>query len=184
MPNDEKGNAPVLMFTPKRRYGVMREAVPEETKHPISKVVGRVVIAVPLILKLLELQKVVLPENEVSKIKALLTELRSLDMLMVSRLEATSENMAGLTKGRDVINGIKDTLVNLASKLPTKDNKQPQEPNPDEIVVDIEPKVLIQDAIEIDIGWPLGQFGKKIKELESENPALADQEPHLTPKLH
>src|SRR5688572_3383510 len=99
MRNDDLTRKPnILLFTPKRGSGVRRVAESEdEIKHPISKAVGRVVIAVPLILKLLELQKVVLPEEASNKIKTLMANLRSLDMLMVARLEATSENIAGLT---------------------------------------------------------------------------------------
>lgn len=147
-----------------------------ETKHPISKAVGKVVIAVPLIIKLLELQNVTLQESELSKIKNNLEDLRSLDMLMVTRLDAKTENMDGLTKGRSAIEEIKQTLIRFANSLPPQDAK-------------LTPSGLIHDGIVKDIDWSLKQFDKKIKELIRENPALSsgpntDTRPHLTPGLH
>jgi hypothetical protein len=144
-----------------------------EIKHPVSKAVARVTMAVPLILKLLDLQKVIIPEVERSTIKSQLEDIRGLDMLMISRLTATTNNMDNLTKGRDAIKEIKSNLLKLVDILPNQDAK-------------LTPKGLIHDAIANDINWALKQFDKKINELVEENPALASSEshPNLTHRLH
>lgn len=144
-----------------------------EIKHPISRAVARIAMAVPLILKLLDLQKVIVPEVDHSAIKSQLENVRRLDMLMISRLKATINNMDDLTKGRDAIKEIKSILLKLADMLPNQDAK-------------LTPKGLIHDAISNDINWALKQFDKKINDLIEENPALAATEshPNLTRRLH
>lgn len=127
-----------------------------KTTQPISKTVGNVVIAVPLILELLKLQKIVISTADITAINDGLQKLHSLDGIMITRLKATPDNINSLTQGSDLIASIIGKLQTYIAMMPDQGDQ-------------LTPKGIIEAAMEKDIVGAQEQFKKKIRDLEAES---------------